>query len=246
MLSVLFSPLSLFNRTHSSAAVVLVDSGDVHGHEHGLDEHDHRLSSHASAESHADAHAGLQGHGHGHVRHHALHPPPPEVPEAAESELDEDVGGGISLRGHGHGAGEVSDDSGGGEDEAEVGEEEDEDDDFTEFDPLLFIRMLPPLEECVPKYRPVLLPRKTRKCKLKTLVLDLDETLVHSSLEHASNPDFSFDVRFNNQVRRPVCMADREIAEDGRAGGHGSPSRCMRCVACRSDEPIMYICGQTS
>ena len=47
----------------------------------------------------------------------------------------------------------------------------------------------------------VLLPRQTRQCKLKTLVLDLDETLVHSSLEHAANPDFSFDVRFNNQVQ---------------------------------------------
>ena len=53
----------------------------------------------------------------------------------------------------------------------------------------------------IPLPRQVLLPRQTRQCKLKTLVLDLDETLVHSSLEHAANPDFSFDVRFNNQVQ---------------------------------------------
>jgi hypothetical protein len=105
--------------------------------------------------------------------HRAHHPAPPEVPEAAESDLD---------------------------DEEDVG-----DDDFVEFDPLLFIKTLPPLEQCIPKYRPALLPRQTRQCKLKTLVLDLDETLVHSSLEQTSTPDFSFDVRFNNQASK-VCQ----------------------------------------
>ncbi|GAX80610.1 hypothetical protein CEUSTIGMA_g8045.t1 [Chlamydomonas eustigma] len=99
--------------------------------------------------------------------HRAHHPAPPEVPEAAESDLDE--------------------------------EEDEGDDDFVEFDPLLFIKTLPPLEQCIPKYRPALLPKQTRQCKLKTLVLDLDETLVHSSLEQSSTSDFSFDVRFNNQ-----------------------------------------------
>ena len=33
----------------------------------------------------------------------------------------------------------------------------------------------------------------------QTLVLDLDETLVHSSLESAALSDFSFPVTFNNQ-----------------------------------------------
>lgn len=67
-----------------------------------------------------------------------------------------------------------------------------------EFCPLAFIKSLPPLEQCVSKYRPVLLPRQTRQCKQKTLVLDLDETLVHSSLEAVASSDFSFPVHFNN------------------------------------------------
>lgn len=77
--------------------------------------------------------------------------------------------------------------------------EYDDDEDELGFDPLLFIKSLPPLEQCIPRHRPALLPRQTRQCKLKTLVLDLDETLVHSSLEHTSSSDFSFEVHFNNQ-----------------------------------------------
>ena len=73
-----------------------------------------------------------------------------------------------------------------------------EDDEYVDFDPLLFIKTLPPLERCTPKHRTCILPRKTRQCKQKTLVLDLDETLVHSSLETISDADFSFPVQFNN------------------------------------------------
>ena len=77
-------------------------------------------------------------------------------------------------------------------DEAEEGpycEEEDEDDveyEYSQsFDPFYFIKNLPPLELCVPAYRKSLLPRQTRQQRnRKTLVLDLDETLVHSSLEN--------------------------------------------------------------
>ncbi|KAF5836684.1 HAD-like domain-containing protein [Dunaliella salina] len=52
----------------------------------------------------------------------------------------------------------------------------------------------------VSPFRSYLLPRKTRQCRQKTIVLDLDETLVHSSLETpAEASDFSFPVFFNNQ-----------------------------------------------
>ena len=262
MLQVLFSPLSIFHRagaaTSAAAAAHLSSSGSgaaplaAAGADSGQEgdageseseggQHERHAGGedddvqHGATASHADAvssrhhhhhhapppPAHQQQHHHPHTAHHC-HPPPPEVPEAAESELDEE-------------------------------EEGDEDDDeYTEFDPLLFIKTLPPLEQCIPKYRQValmlycrwrwlycclgscmgaplahptcppprtfpapvplrnppvlfpcqvLLPRQTRQCKLKTLVLDLDETLVHSSLEHAANPDFSFDVRFNNQVQ---------------------------------------------
>ena len=55
---------------------------------------------------------------------------------------------------------------------------------------------------------------QTRACKRKkTLVLDLDETLVHSSLEGFScGPDFSFMVFFNGQ--------DHEVSVRRRPGLH--------------------------
>lgn len=59
---------------------------------------------------------------------------------------------------------------------------------YMEFDPLLFIKRLPPLERCVPPRRDFLLPKKTRRSKQKTLVLDLDETLVHSTLDGYCRP----------------------------------------------------------
>ncbi|KAG2485957.1 hypothetical protein HYH03_015400 [Edaphochlamys debaryana] len=82
--------------------------------------------------------------------------------------------------------------------EEEASESEEEEEDFLEFDPLVFIKQLPPLEEVVPPHRPALLPLQTRALAgRKTLVLDLDETLVHSSLEAVDRPDFSFPVTFN-------------------------------------------------
>ncbi len=92
------------------------------------------------------------------------------------------------------------------------GDEEDEDD----FDPYAFISNLPPLHSCVPPGRVPVLPRKARRSPRNTLVLDLDETLVHSTLEALATPDFSFPVQFNNQLhvvnvrRRPQLEAFME------------------------------------
>ncbi|KAL8161714.1 hypothetical protein V2J09_013203 [Rumex salicifolius] len=76
---------------------------------------------------------------------------------------------------------------------------EDEYEDFDDFDPYLFIKNLPALSAVVPTFRPVLLPKKTRRCPRTTLVLDLDETLVHSSLEPCHDVDFTFSVNFNER-----------------------------------------------
>ena len=87
----------------------------------------------------------------------------------------------------------------------------DEDDDFLEFDPYAFIKSLPPLASIAAAAgsagRPAILPRRTRRARgAATLVLDLDETLVHSTLGPATTSsaasrcagsvraDFSFDV----------------------------------------------------
>lgn len=64
-----------------------------------------------------------------------------------------------------------------------------------DFNPFSFIKSLPPLTHCVPPRTKFLLPRQTRHSKKKTLVLDLDETLVHSCLGGDCNPDFTFSVK---------------------------------------------------
>jgi len=80
---------------------------------------------------------------------------------------------------------------------------DEDDEEFDEFDPYLFMANLPPLESVVPLgERTVILPRKTRRSPPNTLVLDLDETLVHSTLEDATGSDFTFPVLFNNQEHR--------------------------------------------
>jgi CTD small phosphatase-like protein 2 len=76
-----------------------------------------------------------------------------------------------------------------------IPDEDDAVDEDLEFDPYSFIKMLPPLNKCVPVRNTFLLPRLTRHSHKKTLVLDLDETLVHSTLDgSAQHSDFVFPV----------------------------------------------------
>ncbi|KAF8390645.1 hypothetical protein HHK36_025172 [Tetracentron sinense] len=79
----------------------------------------------------------------------------------------------------------------------EVCVEADDFEEFDDFDPYLFIKNLPDLSSVVPTFRPMLLPIQTRRCPPTTLVLDLDETLVHSTLEYCDDADFTFPVNFN-------------------------------------------------
>lgn len=72
------------------------------------------------------------------------------------------------------------------------------DSDQTEcFDPQLFIKNLPELSDVISNFQPSILPNENRKRKAVTLVLDLDETLVHSTLEPQDDADFHFTVCLN-------------------------------------------------
>ncbi|KDO78048.1 hypothetical protein CISIN_1g011481mg [Citrus sinensis] len=64
------------------------------------------------------------------------------------------------------------------------------------FDPQFFIKYLPELSD-IANFRPTASPKETQGRKSVTLVLDLDETLVHSTLEYCDDADFTFTVFFN-------------------------------------------------
>lgn len=83
----------------------------------------------------------------------------------------------------------------GGEGEDEV----DDDYDEGEFDPFYFIQQLPPVESIQLPHAPLEPAPRTRRSKKMCLVLDLDETLVHSTMESPGNEDFTFPVFFNGQ-----------------------------------------------
>lgn len=65
------------------------------------------------------------------------------------------------------------------------------------FDPQLFIRNLPELSDVVSNFQTNALPKEIPKRRSITLVLDLDETLVHSTLDQCDDADFTFTVFFN-------------------------------------------------
>ncbi|KAK4788871.1 hypothetical protein SAY86_020190 [Trapa natans] len=74
-----------------------------------------------------------------------------------------------------------------------------QDEESVDFDPFFFMKNLPVLSSVIPTFRTMLLPKRTRSCPITSLVLDLDETLVHTTLEPCNDADFSFPLNFNLQ-----------------------------------------------
>ena len=75
-------------------------------------------------------------------------------------------------------------------------DEDDEEEEEEEFNPFLFMHGLPPHSTVAIKNK-ICLPPPTSQHKI-ALVLDLDETLVHCTIEPIPNPDFVFPVTFND------------------------------------------------
>eukprot|EP01138_Halocafeteria_seosinensis_P008973 gb/GECG01009171.1/.p1 GENE.gb/GECG01009171.1/~~gb/GECG01009171.1/.p1 ORF type:complete len:412 (+),score=41.85 gb/GECG01009171.1/:1-1236(+) len=68
---------------------------------------------------------------------------------------------------------------------------------YEDFNPYLFIKLLPPYREVAPRTPRLALPKKSRDAPDITLVLDLDETLVHCSIDPLDGADMTFPVTFN-------------------------------------------------
>ncbi|KAI3456069.1 hypothetical protein Pfo_012732 [Paulownia fortunei] len=71
------------------------------------------------------------------------------------------------------------------------------DQDYECFDPQMYIRNLPDQPDMAFTLLPTAVPNDKQNTKQITLVLDLDETLVHSTLDHCDDADFTFPVFFN-------------------------------------------------
>ncbi|KAF9170349.1 hypothetical protein BGX21_002538 [Mortierella sp. AD011] len=78
-------------------------------------------------------------------------------------------------------------------------ESEDDDDDFEEIDIWEFIGTLPPLGP-LPQNFVSTMPERTSATPPITLVLDIDETLVHCATRPLDSPDIIFPVEYNNET----------------------------------------------
>ena len=81
--------------------------------------------------------------------------------------------------------------------EADVSYRSEEESEELEFCPYYFIQSLPAYEEVAIPNREHVLPKPTETPPKMSLVLDLDETLVHCSVEAVKDADYKFPVEYD-------------------------------------------------
>lgn len=109
------------------------------------------------------------------------------------------------------------------DDELDVAEDDDEQhlQGFIEFNPYLFMGLLPPYEHAVAFSNSVhqvrglssILPRRSSLAPKHSLILDLDETLVHCSIEKIDDYDVIFEVDFGGSSC-PVYVRKRPYLQE--------------------------------
>jgi hypothetical protein len=172
------------------------DVEEGHGHGHQVREHPHNHDKYSDGAVKAKAKSKETSDGDVSMEDAKQQQVPPQVSDTSQTtsqeteEEEEEVGDDLHHHRHEDEAsaeGLVEDDG------SSQGSVDDED----EFNPYVFIKSLPNYDLVAPLRPPIALPPKLKESPPISLVLDLDETLVHCTVEPIDDADLVFPVVFH-------------------------------------------------
>ena len=190
--------------------------GDVYMQGYNYDDDD--ATTPAKTDDHTAIKSNVVNYDHGHYAHTNTHThaTTPSVDTDTDTDTAQDE---ITSNGHVHPNAHAEADADVSADVSSHDNEQDDEED--EFNPYLFIKYLPPYQNVVPyPQHKICLPPKDPSDPTISLVLDLDETLVHCTVEPIPDADMTFPVFFNGveykvHVRtRPFLMDFLEAIHD--------------------------------
>ena len=135
----------------------------------------------------------IHGHGHGHGHDHGMH----TIQKQGGESIDDDTMDEEEIQAP-HAQQQIQIRQEQEHDSQDYEDDDNDNDEEEEFNPYLFIKCLPYYSSVVPHPQSkICLPPKSRDSPPICLVLDLDETLVHCTVEPTPNADMIFPVNFN-------------------------------------------------